>query len=62
MQTDVTSKLKFGVDKITFWKNANGNFEIQFKTSKDNVFLFFSRDTVGVYDANTITSKTVRLS
>lgn len=62
MQTDVTSKLKFGVDKVTFWKNANGNFEIQFKTSKDNVCLFFSRDTVGVYDANTITSKTVRLS
>lgn len=61
-ETDVISKLKFGIDKITFWENANGNFEIQFKTSKDNIFLFFSRNMVGVYDANTRTIKTVNLS
>ena len=58
----LASRFNFGVDKITFWHNANGNFEIQFKTSKDNITLFFSRDMIGVYDANTITSKTVRLS
>lgn len=58
----VASRLKFGVDKITFWKNANGNFEIWFKTSKDNICLNFSADMVGVYDANKKTGKSVHLS
>lgn len=58
----LASRFNVGVDKITFWHNANDNFEIQFKTSKDNICLFFSSDMVGVYDANTRTSKTVRLS
>lgn len=62
MQTDVTSKLKFGVDKVAFWKNTNGNFEIWFKTSKDNICLNFSANHIGVYNAKTSTGKTVNLS
>ena len=58
----VAARFKFGVDKITFWQNANGNFEIWFNTSKDNICLTFSRDMVGVYDANTRTGKSVHLS
>lgn len=58
----VASRFKFGVDKITFWQNANGNFEIWFKTSKDDICLTFSRNMVGVYDAKTRTGKSVSLS
>ena len=58
----VAARFKFGVDKITFWQNANGNFEIWFNTLKDNICLTFSRDMVGVYDANTRTGKSVHLS
>ena len=62
MQTDVVSKLKLGVDRIRFWKNANGNFEIWFETSKDSICLNFSANHIGVYNAKTNTGKITSLS
>lgn len=50
------------VSKVSFNKNASGNFEIWFKGDGFSRCLFFTDDVMGVYDSNIGISKTVQLS
>lgn len=59
-ETDVISKLKFGVDNIRFWQAANGNFEIWFTTSTDNICIFFNNNCIGVYNSKTASGFTLK--
>lgn len=52
-EADVISKLTVGVDKITFNKSDNNHFEIWFHTATDNVCIYFTMDSIGVYDSDT---------
>lgn len=51
------------VSKVSFGKNdSNGHFEIWFGGDGFNKCLFFTDDTIGIYDSTTKTSKSVSLS
>lgn len=53
---------EFGVDKVSFLKNENGNYEMWFSGKDFSVCFFFKEDYVGVFNPSQSIIKTVRLS